>query len=415
MKILLVNWSWYPTGGDWTYIENVHKLYEANGHEIITFSTLNKKNTYSAYSKYFVNSYDYKELNKHKNVGNGIKALKTSIVSKDALTKLSNLLDDHDIKIAHLNNIHHYITPAIIEMLYQRGIKTIWTLHDFKIICPENSFISNGVVCEKCMTGDFYHCAINRCKKKSFLASSLASYEAYYYHKRQTYNLVDFFLCPSDFLLKKFVEFGFKESQMVVTNSCYDISVIDSFIADTVSLKPGSKNEKYILYIGRLEDIKGVQILIEAIRDTTLFLKIVGAGMAEKDFKKMAIGASNIEFLGLKNKLEVFKLTMDCLFVVCPSICYENLPFSIIESFLFSKPVVGSEIGGIPELVIDGKTGLLFEAGNAAHMCEKMNYLWNNENIVIEFGKAAREHAFNMVNFNTHWNKLKSVIENLNN
>lgn len=412
MKVLLVNWSWYPSGGDWTYIENVQKLYESKGYEIIPFSTHNKKNIPSVYSKYFVNTYDFKELNKHKSISNGIKALRTSVISKDALHKLDLLLNDHDIRVAHLNNIHHYLTPAIIEKLHNRGVKIIWTLHDFKIICPENSFNSNGEVCEKCITGDFYHCAINLCKKKSFLASSLASFEAYYYHKKKIYDLVDYFLCPSQFLLNKFVEFGFQKSKMLVTNSCYDISVVDNFIASRNITTKNYLVEKYVLYVGRLEEIKGVHILIEAVKDTNIRLKIVGTGKELNFLKKIASGHSNIEFLGFKQKQDVFKLTMDALYVVCPSICYENLPFSIIESFLFSKPTIGSEIGGISELVIDGKTGLLFEPGNSAHLCEKMNYLWNNENIVYEFGKSARIHAENMVNYIHHWNHLNSVLQN---
>lgn len=410
MKILLVNWSWYPSGGDWTYIENVQKLYEANGHEIVPFSTQNKKNIPSPYSGYFVNTYDFKELNKRKNLSNGIKALRTSVISKDALNKLDLLLSENDVDIAHLNNIHHYITPAIIEKLHNRGIKIIWTLHDFKIICPENSFISNGELCEKCITGNFYNCAINRCKKKSFLASSLASFEAYYYHKKNTYALVDYFLCPSSFLLNKFVQFGFKPSSLRITHSCYDIKVIDDFIIENQAPVEPDLLERYILYIGRLEQIKGVQTLIDAVKDTNIKLKIIGSGAEEEELKKMSYGHNNIEFLGFKNKQDVFKLTMESLFVVCPSICYENLPFSVIESFLFSKPVVASEIGGIPELVIDGKTGLLFEAGNAAHLCEKISYLWNNENIVNNFGKAARKHVYNMVSFYTHWNKLQEVL-----
>ena len=413
MKILLVNWSWYLTGGDWTYIENVEKLYQAKGYEVIPFSTLNSKNVFSSYSGYFVKTYDYKVLNANKNLTNGIKALQTSVVSKDALKKLDLLLDEHDIKVAHLNNIHHYITPAIIEKLKNRGIKIIWSLHDFKIICPENSFISHGKVCEKCITGDFYHCAINRCKKNSFLASTLASFEAYYYHKKNTYGLVDYFLCPSEFLYKKFIEFGFNNQQLLVANTCYDIPLIDDFINNQSSVNKEHNKQKYVLYVGRLEEIKGVDVLINAVKDTNMHLKIVGTGVAEERLKKIALGCDNIEFLGFKNKNDVFSLTIGALFVVCPSICYENLPFSIIESFLFSKPVVGSDIGGIPELVIDGKTGLLFEPGNVAHLCEKMNYLWNNENIVAEFGKLAREHAYNLVNFNTHWDKLQSLLQKL--
>jgi glycosyltransferase involved in cell wall biosynthesis len=101
------------------------------------------------------------------------------------------------------------------------------------------------------------------------------------------------------------------------------------------------------------------------------------------------------------------------LFVVCPSVCYENLPFSIIESFLFSKPVIGAEIAGIPELVINEQTGLLFESGNAEHLAEKVNYLWNNPQLAKEFGQQAREHAYQMVNYNTHWQNLQSVFNQI--
>ena len=123
MKILLVNWSWYPTGGDWTYVQNIRKIYELHGHEVIPFSTSNDKNLPSPYSGYFVNSYDFKQLNRRKSLGNGIKAVKTSVVSRDAVKKLNLLLDNYDIKVAHLHNIHHYITPAIVEVLSKRKIR----------------------------------------------------------------------------------------------------------------------------------------------------------------------------------------------------------------------------------------------------------------------------------------------------
>ncbi|MFM2359452.1 MAG: hypothetical protein RLY16_1445 [Bacteroidota bacterium] len=409
-KVLIVNWSWYPTGGDWTYIENVQKLYEANGYQVIPFSTLNDRNFETPFDKYFVKSYDYKVLNKNKNFTNGLRVLKSSIVSLDALQKLDKLLNEEQISFAHLQNVHHYITPSIVEMLHKRGIKIIWTLHDFKIICPENSFISNGKICEKCIDGSFYHCATNTCKKKSFLASSLASFEAYYYHKKKTYTKVDKFLCPSNFLLNKFKEFGFKEEQLSLAHSCYDISLVDDYIK-THPMQPSK--EKYVLYIGRLEQIKGVHTLIEAVIDTPIQLKIIGTGSQEPCLKDKAAGHSNIEFLGFKNKQEVFELTRNAAFVVCPSICYENLPFSVIETFLFSVPVIGAKIGGIPELVINEKTGLLFEAGNANHLCEKMRYLWNNESIATELGKNARKHAYEMVNYATHWKKIESIIQEI--
>jgi glycosyltransferase involved in cell wall biosynthesis len=413
MKVLLVNWSWYATGGDWTYVENIHKLYESHGYEVIPFSTHNKKNAFSPLSKNFVSAYDFKELNKNKTIGNGIKALKTSIVSNDALYKLDRILNEHDIRVAHLNNIHHYITPAIIKKLHERGIKILWTLHDYKIICPENSFVSNGNICEKCITGSFYQCTINKCKKNSYLASALASFEAYYYHKRKIYDLVDHYLCPSAFILKKFRQFGFKDSKLFESNLCYDIALIDNFKDknQTATNLVGTK-EKYILYVGRLEEIKGVKTLLESVKGTEINLKIVGSGNAQDDLKaqKETEGIDNVQFLGFKNKNEVFELINNSLFGVCPSEWYENFPFSIAETFLFSKPVIGSNIGGIPELVIDGKTGLLFEPGNILELKNKLLQLWNDEIIAETMGKNARVHAYNLYNFETHWNKINSLI-----
>ena len=410
MKILLVNWSWYPTGGDWTYVQNIRKIYELHGHEVIPFSTSNDKNLPSPYSGYFVNSYDFKQLNRRKSLGNGIKAVKTSVVSRDAVKKLNLLLDNYDIKVAHLHNIHHYITPAIVEVLSKRKIRILWTLHDYKIICPENSFVSNGRICEKCINGSFYHCFLQKCKKNSFLASGLAAFEAYYYHKKNVYSLVDYFLCPSNFLQQKFIEAGIKKSKLVETNLCYDISLIDDYLKNQKTKI--QKKEKYILYIGRLEKIKGINTLIKAVKGTDIVLKIAGTGSEEQNLKNLMNEqqSNNIELLGFKNREEVFELISKSCFGVCPSEWYENLPYSVAEVLLFSKPVVGSDIGGIPELIKHRTTGLLFKAGDATDLREKLLEMWNNEELVTELGKNGRLHAYDLYNFETHWTKMQALL-----
>lgn len=419
MKILLINWSWYATGGDWTYVNNLKTLYEKNGYEVIPLSTRNEKNFKTTSPAYFINSPDYKFLNKNKNVINGLKAIKNSVVSFEALKTIDEILESHDIKIAHLHNIHHYITPAIIWKLKKAGVKIIWSLHDYKIICPESSFISNGKICEKCMTGNFYQCAFNKCKKNSLPASILASTEAYFYHKTGIYDKVDAYLCPSVFLKNKFKQFGFSDTKLHVTNLCYDISLIDNFINGNkktiVSLNDGTGKEEYILYVGRIEDIKGIKTLINAVKDSTLKLKIAGSGNSLPELAELVRreNINNIEFLGFQDKLSVFELTLNSKFVVCPSEWYENFPFSIIESFLFSKPVIGSKIGGIPELVVDGETGYLFEPRNINDLREKLTSLWNNKTLINEMGAKARKYIYNIVNFDTHWSKLNSIINNI--
>ena len=418
MKVLLASWTWYPVGGDWTYVENVKKLYESQGIEVIPFSTKNEKNIPSEYEDYFIKAYDYKALNKKKSIKSGLNALKNSVISVEALRNLELLLENHEIAFAHLNIIHHWLTPAIIWKLKKHNIPVIWSLHEYKIICPEGSFVSNGSICEKCFNDKFYNCAVNKCKKQSFLASLLASVDAYFYHLGGVYKKVDYFLCPSQFLLEKFIQFGYDKNKLVLSNLCYDIPFLDKKVQEIKQLSIPHKTEsqeKYVLYVGRIEKVKGILTLIKAVAETDIVLKIAGTGPALielTEFVKIN-GYTNIQFLGFLNKDKVYELTLNSIAVVCPSEWYENYPYSVIESLLMAKPVVGSNIGGIPELVIDGKTGLLFEPGNIVELREKLLELWNDNKYAAYLGKQARQYIFEKVNYNKHWSILERVIEKL--
>ena len=413
--VLMVNWSWYPSGGDWTYVTNVQRLYQANGYRVIGLSTKNEKNVDTGVLTYFVNSPDYKQLNRSKGIKSGFKAVKNSIVNYDALRTLDDILNSHSIEVAHLHNIHHYITPAIIWKLKKAGVRILWSLHDYKIICPENSFVSNNVICEKCITGHFYHCATNLCKKKSLAASSLAAFEAYFYHKSRIYDKVDAFLCPSEFLRSKFLQFGFPAQKLHVTNLCYDLSLIDRFLErNKTESKPllHTNNEQYILYVGRIEEIKGIFTLVKAVEQLDLTLVIAGGGAAQEKLEKMIASENitNVKFIGFQNKESIFQLTKNARFTVCPSEWYENYPFSVIESFLLGTPVIGANIGGIPEMVINDKTGYLFEPGNITDLREKLLQLWNDEPNSIMLGRNAKEYISEIVNFDNHWNTMKSIL-----
>ncbi len=169
----------------------------------------------------------------------------------------------------------------------------------------------------------------------------------------------------------------------------------------------------YILYVGRIEKIKGIFTLIDAVAGTEIRLKIAGTGPALEEMKAYVKTHSltNVEFLGHVVKTRVYQLTLDSEFVVCPSEWYENYPFSVIESLLMSKPVIGANIGGIPELVIDQQTGLLFEPGNSTELKSKILSLWHDPELGRIFGKKARVHAEAKVNARTHWNMLSQVID----
>ena len=408
MNILLVNWTWYPSGGDWTYVENMANLYEENGHQVIPFSMHHAQNLPTSYAKYFIKNIDYKVLNQESKILGAAKVLSKSIYSFEAVDQLKKLLKDVKIELAHLNLIHRYITPSILKVLNEAHIPIIWTLHDYTILCPESTFISNSQICEACKVGKFYQVGLKKCKKNSFLASAVAGLDNYVQSFLNNYQYVDYFISPSKFHFEKFEEYGFFKEKLHQIYHSYDINKLVND-KETTDLD----TEKYILFVGRLEKIKGAHTLLKAMKVCKdIPLKIVGEGSEEEELKHFATThqLTNISFLGKKNKSQIGDLIRHSEFVICPSEWYEVLGFTIIEAMLLGKPVIGSAIGAIPETVIHDQTGLLFEAGNSEQLAKQIVYLFHQPEKILKLGNQAREHVLKLTNPSLHYQELQRII-----
>ena len=408
MNILIANWAWYPSGGDWTYIETISEIYKERGHHVVPFSMQDDRNLPSEYSDYFINNINYKELNRDRSFESGIKVVSKSVYSTEAVQKLKALLKAEKVDFAHLNLIHHYLTPSIIKVLKEHNIPIIWTLHDYTILCPQSTFISNDKVCEQCRDGNFYRCAVNRCKKHSFLASSLAAFENYFHNYINYYKYVDYFICPSLFSYNKYKSFGFFPEKLRQIYHTYRFD-------DHVLEENADKNARYIVYVGRLEKIKGVHTLLAAMQSNPgINLKIIGDGSEEANLKsfKNTHSLGNVDFLGKLEKVEVLAIIQKSDFLVCPSEWYEVLGLTIFEAMLMGKPVVGADIGAIPESVIHGKTGLLFQPGNASDLSEKIQTLYNSDQLSL-LGENAFHHIKSLSDRAKHIAVLKELIPGL--
>lgn len=414
MNILIVNWTWYPSGGDWTYIENVSTLYQENGHKVIPFSMADERNIPSEYSRFFIGNINYKKLNEQKKITKGVEVLTKSIYSIEAKKNLERLLDTVKIDLAHLNLIHHYITPSILKVLKKRNIPIIWTLHDYTTICPQSTFISNDKICEKCIGGRFINCTLNKCKKQSYLASSVASLENYVYRFSNYYTYVDYFVCPSVFSYEKHKQHGFHPEKLRQIYHGYQFKIDE--INDSSNLLTKNGDRKYIVFVGRLEKIKGVSTLLKAMKyNTNIHLKVIGDGESEKDLLayQAQYNLTNIEFMGKKSKEEVWQLIHSSEFLICPSEWYEVLGFTIVEAMLMGKPVIGANLGAIPETVIHNYSGILFEAGNVEELSKRIRILYNDKNEISRLGTNAKAHAENLFCPKKHFQELKKLIPNL--
>ncbi|MCI5115724.1 MAG: glycosyltransferase family 1 protein, partial [Candidatus Electrothrix sp. AX1] len=231
---------------------------------------------------------------------------------------------------------------------------------DLKLACPAYKMFNTHGVCEKCRNKNRLHIISDRCIHNSLLLSTVIALESFIHNLIGIYKKnVDRIVAPSVFFYNKFLEWGWASSKLVY---------IPNFI-DTKLYHPNFTSGDYFLYIGRLVREKGVATLIRAIEQTGAKLCIAGSGPDEMYLRSLLQKKnSQVTFLGFISGEKLKNVIQNARAVVMPSEWYENAPISILEAYASGKPVIGSRIGGIPEMIQEGKTGYLFEMGNVEEL-----------------------------------------------
>jgi len=406
MNILLANWTWYPSGGDWTYINHIKTVLQENGHMIIPFSMQDERNEQTSYSKYFIQNIEYKELNKNKNLRNNYTVLTRAIYSREAKHKLEQLLTENVVDIAQLSNIHNYLTPSIIPVLKKRGIPIVWRVLDYKLICPNTTFVSGERICESCKNKLFIMCTLKKCKKDSFRASFVASLEAYIYSFLGYYKYVDMYLFQSEFSRNKFIEYGFDSNKTAIIKNPLD----------TTNIVPSYSHKDFILFLGRLEKNKGIYTLFRAMENLPeIRLKIIGDGKEYYNCIEYIRQhqLNNVELLGAKWGEELNLILAQAAFTIVPSEWYEVSPYSLLQSFALGKPVIGTNIAGIRDLINDGLNGLLFKMGDYSDLKDKIRLLYNSKESIVTMGKNAKATVDKYHSYDHYYKETMSIFQNL--
>lgn len=399
MKILLAHKFFKYTGGADVFFFEVGRVLKNNGHEVAYFSTQDEDNLKCEQNNYFVKAPDYKDGNL---INKSLQFLKIpyNFSSKNNFSKLIEVFQPD---IVHVFNIMTHISPSILDIAKRKKIPIIISCNDYKHICPNSKLFHHGKICEECKGNRFYKCTVNKCSHNSLINSVASSLESYVHTFLNIYKKnIDLFLFASDFMAFKTEEFWgkgtFKWAKLL---NPYNIPEIQS------DERAGS----FGLYFGRLIEEKGVHILVGALKSAKeIPFKIVGDGPDIFQLKKIVKDAKlhNIEFVGALWGNELNNLLYKCKFVVVPSIYNENFPYVILQSFAAGKPVIGTNRGGIPELVLDNERGLIYEANNILELTKKLRILWKNDSICIAMGKKARLFVFENFNDTVFYEQLIS-------
>lgn len=417
MKIVIVNYRYFISGGPERYLFNLKNLLEEHGHTVIPFSITYTKNEESEYSQYFATPLSNEdEVFFHEQTWNLISVFKTlerSFYSGEVFTKLSKLINDTKPDFAIVLHYLRKLSPSVLDALTKAKVPFIVRLSDFEMICPNAHLLRKNNVCELCVKGSVLNSIRYKCVQNSY-GASIINYLAVKYHEMRGYlSTVKYFVVPSKFTINKMVEGGWPGEKFVY---------LPTFVSKDI--REISRKREQIIFIGRVVKAKGIHLLFEALKmlkddSGELRFSVIIVGEGEQDYIaeiQKYIGnnkINNIKFVGFKNKDEINELLKQSLFCVIPSIWYDNMPNVLLESFAAGTPVVVPNMGSFCEIVTDNYNGMLFAPNNTQDLKEKINYLLKSPELCYSMGRNSLEYIEKYHSPETHYNKIIQIYNNM--
>ena len=383
MKILMINKFLYPNGGSETYIFKLGAQLQSQGHEVQYFGMEHEGRIVGNNVNAYTADMDFHSGSKLAKLTYPIK----TVYSSEARKKIRLVLEDFQPDVCHLNNFNYQLTPSIIleirkwEKQSGHKCKIVYTAHDYQLVCPNHMCHNPNTHenCEKCLGGHFLNCTKGKCIHGSLVKSAIGTVEATLWKWRKVYRQIDTIICCSRFMKTKLDTYPVLADKTVAMHN---------FI-DPVEVKDVRKKD-YVLYFGRFSQEKGIETLIRAAKELPeIPFVFAGTGPLEQ----LLEGVPNIKNVGFQTGEALEQLIREARLSVYPSEWYENCPFSVMESQMYGTPVLGANIGGIPELIQIGKTGELFESGNKDELICKLKMLYDDEKLT-DYAKSCADIQF---------------------
>ncbi len=402
MKVLAANKFYFVKGGAERYFFELAHILEERGHRVAPFAMQHEMNDESEFDRYFVSNVGFSgEMGPARR----LRMAGHVLYSREASRAIGRLADDFKPDVAHLHNIAHQLSPSILYALKRRGVPIVQTLHDHKLICPNYQMFVHDEPCRRCRTWRYYNAVKHRCMHDSVLWSGLVCAEAYLHKFLGSYSrLVDLWVSPSESLRQRMIEHGIPGEKIV--HQPYAIAM--------ERFEPKYESGGYAASVGRLSTGKGLVTVLQALKAAPeVRFKIAGSGPLEDELKRRVreFGLTNVEFTGYLKGTALEDLMRGALFVVMSSECYENSPLTVYEATAYGKAVIGSRMGGIPELIAEGETGLIYKPGDHAALADRMNELWSDPDRAIEMGRRARTRAEAEYGPDAHYEKMMAIYE----
>ena len=409
MKIALVNYRYFISGGPERYYFNIKEVLERNGHEVIPFSIKGSRNFETPYEKYFLEAVDdevyFAQSKKSPRVV--LKSFNRMFWSPEAKRKFKMLLDEEKPDLVYIMQMHNKISPSILSAAKKAGVPVVHRISDFQYMCPNALFYNDRKgVCEDCLKGKRMSCIKYKCVLNSTVYSAIKAGAKLLHDKMHITRKIAGFVVPSSFTMGKLAEYGIPMEKLHHIPTFFNVK----------EENPEVEYDPFILFVGRIEKQKGLMTLVKAFAGTDMPLKIIGFsndGYEDELKEYLKDKKHNIEFLGKMTFEQIAPYLKKCRATVVPSEWYDNFPNVILESFAYKKCVVATDFGSLPELVNDDVTGFTFPYADHEALAEKCRLLLENEVTARKLG----ENAYNILNekylAKQHYAELMKVFDSV--
>jgi glycosyltransferase involved in cell wall biosynthesis len=310
---------------------------------------------------------------------------KNTIWSSDTRQEFRELLEHERPDVVHVHNTFVMVSPAIYWACRAARIPVVQTLHNYRLLCPGATFFRDGKVCEECLDHGLLRSVRHSCYQGSGSATAVVAAMLTVHRILGTWSrVIDYFLAPTEFARRKFIEGGLPAEKILVKPNFVDPDP-----------GAGTGERGYALFAGRLSPEKGVRTVLEAWTrmSANIPLHIAGDGPLRGELEAYAQqqGLSNVRFLGRLAWKETMDAMKSARCLIFSSECYEGaLPLTVVEAFACGTPVIASKLGAMQDLITDGQTGLHFTPGDADDLARKTESAWMQPQLLEAMRVQAR-------------------------
>ena len=383
MKVLIVHNDYGKPSGEEHALGTIIDLLQTNGHDVLEFR---------------------KSSQPLMNGGIGIqaKAFLSGIHSFSSAREIDAFLSDNDVDVVQLQNVFPFLSPSVIPVIKKHNIPIVMRCPNYRLFCPSGLHLRNGSVCEKCLGGKEWNCFTNNCEGNLIKSLGYAMRSGWARFRKTYLNHVDRFLVLSEFQKQRFIDGGIPAERIAIFPNFSRLERESAPAADRLG--------DTISFVGRLAPEKGIELFIEAARRLP-DLKFAAAGDHSWVDRSGCDVPPNLTLHGFLAGDELSKFYQNSKMLCFPCQWYEGFPNVIITAMEHKKPVIAGRIGALPEIVLEGKTGLLHAAPSIDELVGCIQQLNSDETLCRNFGQQGFERIYSDYHVDIVYPRLINVYE----